>query len=170
VGQLRTPRHIAYVLVALFLVCSQDLYSQSIFTSNLSGATGDWDDPATWTENNQGNPDDSDGIPDSDDDVVITGGDIVDLNPSGTTSITDLTIAGSTLNIPSNNRTLNVTGNMTVSCTSVLKVINMKGETLVEEVISGNQTQLDVNILQKGVYLVVIQNGNGEFKKKLLVN
>ncbi|GEM_PF-1137860 len=131
-GRLKTLRHIAYVLALLCIVGSIDLYSQSIFTSNLSGGSGDWNSAASWTENNQGNPDDSDGIPDSDDDVVITGGDIINVEPAGTTTITDLTISGATLNYASN-RTLTVTGNMTVTGTSAItgnnanRILNVNG-------------------------------------------
>ena len=114
------------------IVWSQNLYSQSVFTSNLSGGIGDWNEPSNWTENNQGNLGDSDGIPDNDDHVIISTNDIITLNPSGITFIVDLTVFG-TLDIALNIRTLEVTGNLVMSGTSTLsgnsndRIINVTG-------------------------------------------
>lgn len=151
VGFKGLPRHISYVLAILTIVWSQSLYSQSIFTSNLSGGTGNWNDAATWTENNQGNPDDTDGIPDSDDDVIITSGDIVTLNPAGTTTIVDLTVSG-TLDIASNNRTLEVTGDLIISGTSTLsgnrnnRIINVSGTFDVSSGASASIGGIQINV------------------------
>lgn len=69
--------------------------AQSIFTS--TGAGGDWTNAASWSENNQGNANDADGIPDGNDNVIISGGLTININTTTGQNVEDLTITTGTL-------------------------------------------------------------------------
>ncbi len=86
--------------------------AQGVFESNTS--SGRWDVSGSWTLISGS---DADGIPDSDDDVTILSGDLIELRAPGSVSVNDLTIVG-ILDYPLGNRTLNVLGNLTMSGTS----------------------------------------------------
>lgn len=75
-------------------MCST-ISAQSIFTS--TGAGGDWTSAASWSENNQGNPNDADGIPDGNDNVIISGGLTININTATGQNVEDLTISTGTL-------------------------------------------------------------------------
>ncbi len=91
------------------------LYSQGIFESNVA-PSGNWNNAGNWTLISGS---DADGIPDSDDDVTILAADQINIAAAGTTSVDDLTITG-TLNFSSNNRTLSVGGNLTMTGASAV--------------------------------------------------
>lgn len=83
------------VLVCMLLLISQTVLAQSIFTS--TGAGGDWTSAASWSENNQGNANDSDGVPDGNDDAIISGGLTININTATGQNVENLTITTGTL-------------------------------------------------------------------------
>ena len=124
-----------YRLAALFFLIlglQCQLQAQAVFESNT--ANGDWDAAGSWTLISGS---DADGIPDANDDVTILAGDQINVEPSGTVTIDDITVTG-TLNFGSNGRTLQVDGNMTMNGTSAITG-NNGGNTRVLSV-SGNLT------------------------------
>lgn len=90
--------------------------AQSIFTSTNLG--GDWTDPTSWSENNQGNINDSDGIPDTDDNVIITSGNPITIATATGQNVNDLTLTDGELTFTISGADLNVRGELLVNGTS----------------------------------------------------
>lgn len=65
---------------------------------------------------------------------------------------------------------VNISLSSDVSESSVMRLMNMKGEVLMEKELNTSQKRVATSGLQKGVYLVVIRNSTGVFKKKLVIN
>ncbi|MFZ6010471.1 MAG: beta strand repeat-containing protein, partial [Bacteroidota bacterium] len=103
---MKTP----FVLfVTLFAI--QVSVAQGTFTSS---AAGNWSSTGTWTLSSGS---DADGIPDSNDDVILATA--IKVNMDGNHSCNNLTMNGtSELDFTTNNRTLFVNGNMTMNGTS----------------------------------------------------
>ncbi len=89
--------------------------AQSIFTS--TGGGGNYTNAASWSEDNQGNADDADGIPDSNDHVVITSGNPITIATSTDQNCDDLTLIDGSLTFTISGSDLNVTGNLLVNGT-----------------------------------------------------
>ena len=105
----------------LILLSSQSLFAQSTFTSQVT--SGNWNSSGSWTENTNGNPADSDGIPDADDDVIIASGHTITLTVDAAAN--DVSIQGGSLYLqnpsPSTtNRNFNIGGNLDATNTSSL--------------------------------------------------
>jgi len=131
---LVTPKHIklnsrfgllkaALSFIGLFFAFFSN--AQGVFTS---AADGDWDDTSSWTFTGT----DADGIPDADDDVTVQSIHTIDVDPTGTVEVLNLTIEG-TLAYTGNNRTLNVGGNLIMNGNSSItgngnsRVLNVSG-------------------------------------------
>ena len=151
-GHFKTLRHISYVMAALCLVWSQNIFAQATYESNVSGGNGDWDETASWTLA-AGSPTDGDGdgIPDGNDDVIILAGDRIDVDPAGTVNINDVTVFGQ-LNFPGNGRTLEVAGNFVMSGTSSVtgnnagRVLNVTGTFTVSSGASASISGQTINV------------------------
>ncbi|HSD07072.1 T9SS sorting signal type C domain-containing protein [Flavobacterium sp.] len=87
-------------------------FGQSTFTSIKNG---NWNDPTTWSFTNSG-VSDSDGIPDENDDVILTGDNSVTVDSPGTTLCNSLLFQNSTLNI--SEVTLWITGKIVVDASN----------------------------------------------------
>lgn len=137
--------NIAWIVCLALCFLAQMSQAQTTFTSN---GDGDWDNPGTWDETGDDDPDD---IPDSNDIVIISAGHTVSMTTSGTFDADDLTING-TLDFPSNNRTLNVGGNLVMSGTSSVtgnnnnRILNVTGTFTVSASATATITGIQINI------------------------
>ncbi len=103
-------RHL-YALI--FLLFTYSAGAQSIFTS--TGGGGNWTNPASWSENNQGNPNDADGIPDGNDDVIIVSGSPITINTSTGQNCENLTLTDGDLTFTIDASDLDVEGSLLVN-------------------------------------------------------
>lgn len=93
-----------FLLIMAFVGWSASVYGQGVFTS---AATGNWNDPASWTFTGT----DADGIPDSDDNVTIGHAIAV---PDATASCNNLVFTtGGSINFNSATSVLSINGNST---------------------------------------------------------
>lgn len=105
-----------YFSICIILLCLNFCaQAQSIFTST---GDGDWTNPASWTEDNQGNPNDADGIPDANDDVMIVNTDNITITSTTPQDCLDLTINNGTLTFGGNPSRLTVRGALRASNTA----------------------------------------------------
>lgn len=102
---------LTYILI---FVCQLSL-AQSIFTS--TGGGGNYTNAASWSEDNQGNADDADGIPDSNDHVVITSGNPITITTTTDQNCDNLTLTDGSLTFTISGSDLNITGNLLVNGT-----------------------------------------------------
>lgn len=109
-GFKRVSRHISYALAILCIVWTQNLYAQASFQSNGTG--GRWNNSSSWSFIGT----DADGVPDSDDDVTILSGDVIEIRNNE--ACDDITVIG-TLDY-GRSRTLTVSGNLIMSGTSAI--------------------------------------------------
>ena len=143
--------------ILFFLFSINFFYSQSSFTS--SGNSTSWGSQSSWIESVPGT--DSDGIPDSDDDVVINNGHIINCLTSGLTECKSFTLnTGGVLNINSNYnfRTWDNPGSLTNNGT-----INGPGtiRPIFLTTLSGSGTYNNVSLRKTNTAIYV--NGDFEF-------
>ena len=140
-----------YLSIPLLLcaIGGSPIFAQAVFESNTAG--GDWNVVGCWALIGGS---DSDGIPDSDDDVTILAGDLINVEPTGTVSVDDITITGG-LHYLGNNRTLSVSGE------------HVTLETPASMIIAENRVlTLDLGGLSKGLYSIQLTNGVQKVSQK----
>ena len=140
-----------YLSIPLLLcaIGGSPIFAQAVFESNTAG--GDWNVVGCWALIGSS---DSDGIPDSDDDVTILAGDLINVEPTGTVSVDDITITGG-LHYLGNNRTLSVSGE------------HVTLETPASMIIAENRVlTLDLGGLSKGLYSIQLTNGVQKVSQK----
>ena len=160
-----------YLSIPLLLcaIGGSPIFAQAVFESNT--ASGDWNVVGCWALIGGS---DSDGIPDSDDDVTILAGDLINVEPTGTVSVDDISITG-VLHYLGNDRTLSVSGehvtleipaSFTNSSLS-LKLLDSSGSIVNSMIIAENRVlTLDLGGLSKGLYSIQLTNGVQKVSQK----
>lgn len=103
----------------IFILISSGLFAQAVFHSNKFGGVGNWSVAGTWTVFSGS---DGDGIPDSDDDVLIHNGDVITVDVTVTCNSIVVQADGSL----SENTTLSV-GNVTFTVTNDIDLTSING-------------------------------------------
>lgn len=121
-------------LIAVFFVLA--LNSSLVAATYYTRATGNWNTPATWSTASCGGAT-ATSTPTSGDIVFICNGHTVTINADVT--VTDVTINGLLTYETATNRTLTITGNLTINSTGIFRYINnsTKAHNLI---LSGNLT------------------------------
>ena len=135
-GQLNITSMKKILLLIAVLFCYKLGYAQGTFTSSPSGDAGDWNASGTWTLASGA---DTDGVPDADDTVTISSGDVVTV--TATAAATTLTVTGTLVT----EAALTISGNVTASGSTTLNGGNV--------VVSGDFTNSGTLKLFAGSYL-----------------
>lgn len=156
-----------YIIIAciLSLCLSSPVYSQASFRSNTT--SGNWNASGSWTLLSG---EDSDGVPDADDNVTIRSGDQINIR-NGNQACSDLSIVGN-LNY-TRNRTLTVNGNLVMSESATLtgdnaaRVLDVSGTFTVSSganvSISGQDITIDGLTTIEGILNILHDKGNKTF-------
>lgn len=148
-------------LFTVIFACSS--YAQAVFHSNKAGGPGNWNTAGTWTVFSGS---DGDGIPDSDDDVVVINGDNITVNATAACKSLTIQADGSL-----GENTLVTVGNFTLTISNNVDLTSINGGGFPELYTAANASSMlviggDINFnADDNSEIPLLQIGNGSTLK-----